>query len=446
MTASSTPDVALAIGVVALEFSAAVQTFVSSTLLPPIANDLNARDHLALLLAGATIGLFVALPLAGGVVARIGGQRSVRAGMVGYLAGSIVAATATSAWTFGAGQLVTGMAGGLLAVFGISAVIRHLDGRLRVRVIAASSAMWIVPALIGPPATLAVEHLVGWRWALLIPVPFVLIGRLLVARATIADGAGTAGARRVGRTLLVPIGVTGLVIGSAIGSGWPIALLGGLLAIIGVTGLLPRGIGRLTRGAPAALAAMLLFATGYFGADSLVTILFTDGYLVSLAKATIVLSAAPLAWAVTSLLMPRLVRTRGSGVPAAIGLMLAAVGTAGLAAFLPSATFVAALAMWTLGGVGVGLAYPGLYLLCTTVDHDDDDDASLAVERATAVITAEAFGSLFGRAVGGAVVSVAVSADLPRTGLLAIYGMFAALLAVAAVAAAKATAQPRAQG
>lgn len=75
---------------------------------------------------------------------------------------------------FALGQFTSGLAGGLLAVFGISSAIRHLDERLRIRVVAASSAMWIVPALAGPAATLGLEHLVGWRWILLVPVPFVL--------------------------------------------------------------------------------------------------------------------------------------------------------------------------------------------------------------------------------------------------------------------------------
>jgi hypothetical protein len=71
MTVISTPEhrTMLAVGIVALEFSAAVSTFVSSTLLPTVARDLHARNHLGLLLAGSTIG----------VVRRVAGGRSARA-------------------------------------------------------------------------------------------------------------------------------------------------------------------------------------------------------------------------------------------------------------------------------------------------------------------------------------------------------------------------------
>ena len=84
-------------------------------------------------------------------------------------------------------------AAGCSPCFGVSAVIRELDERVRARVVAASSAMWILPAFVGPPGTLALEHAVGWRWALLAPVPIVLAGRFLVAGAA-THRAGRAGA------------------------------------------------------------------------------------------------------------------------------------------------------------------------------------------------------------------------------------------------------------
>jgi MFS family permease len=388
----------LAVGIVALEFSAAVSTFVSSTLLPTVARDLHARNHLGLLLAGSTIGLFVALPLAARLVRRLGAARTLSAGLIAYIGGAVVAATSRVPVVFAVGQFVGGLAGGLLAVFGISSIIRHFDERLRARIVAASSAMWVVPALVGPAATLALEHMVGWRWTLLAPTPIVLIGRLLVSRATDADG--DADVRPLGRTLLIPLGVGGMVLSSGY---WPI--LGAAVALCGVVAIMPTGTATLRRGVPAALAAMVLFATGYFGADSLITVLLTDGYRVSLPKAAIVLSAAPLAWALTSLVVRR--------APVAVGLVLAACGAAALAS---STSYVVALAGWTVSGIGVGLAYPGLYVSCTSAGSGSD-----ATELAAAVITAEAFGGLLGRATGGAV------------GLVTAYGLFAAAILAAAI-------------
>jgi hypothetical protein len=123
-------------------------------------------------------------------------------------------------------------------------------------------------------------------------------------------------------------------------------------------------------------------------------VLLTDGYGTSVARAAIVLSAAPLAWALTSLLVPRL-RDRGRQPSPAVGLGL-------------TATAVAVLA--------------GTLLV------------------STAVITAEAFGGVLGQAAGGAVVWLSATVGLPRSdGLTAAYGMFALFLLASAAAAARGT-------
>jgi len=418
----------LAVGIVALEFAAAVTSFVASTLLPVVTADLDSRDQLALLIAGSTLGLFVALPLAGRTLHVLGAARTLGAGVAVYLGGLVVAATATYAWVFALGQFAGGLASGLLAVFGVSSAIRHLDESLRIRVVAASSAMWILPAMVGPAATLGLEHLVGWRWTLVIPVPFVLIGRVLVVRSTRGEQPHTA-ARPVGRTLLAPIGVAGIVLGAG---WWPIAVAGVLVAVVGMGAIMPRGTSTLARGTPAALASMTLFAVGYFGADSLITVLLTDTYRVALGKAAIVLSVAPLAWALTSLVVSRFVRGKAKRRFPVIGLAVAAGGV--LAVAIGTSFFTVALVGWTITGIGVGMAYPALYILSTTPGVSGLD----ATELAAAVITAESFGGLLGRAAGGAISSVS-------TNLSITYLLFTAALALAAfVATRTSTAEQRA--
>lgn len=209
----------LAVGIVALEFAAAVSSVVSSTLLPTVARDLQARDQLGLLVAGSTLGRFTALPLATRVVRRLGSRGTLTVGLFAYLGGLVVATTAGGAWVFAVGQFASGLASGLLAVFGIGSAIQHLDEALRVRVVAASSAMWILPALVGPPGTLALEHLFGWRWTLLVPVPVVVIGRLLNVRPAPPDKDETQHDRPLWRTLLVPGGAAALVLPAGTGLG-----------------------------------------------------------------------------------------------------------------------------------------------------------------------------------------------------------------------------------
>jgi len=142
-----------------------------------------------------------------------------------------------------------------------------------------------------------------------------------------------------------------------------------------------------------------------------------------------VLSAAPLAWALTSLAVPRLMRRHDLRLLPPLGLGLTAVGVGALAVIaILSPSFGAALVMWTAAGVGVGLAYPVLYIRSTTAGASGFS----ATQLATAAITAEAFGGLLGRAAGGAIGSL----DAAR-GLIASYLMFAVVLLCAAAAATR---------
>ncbi len=202
----------LASGVVALEFASAVSTFVAGTLLPLIEHDLSAERQVPLLVSGSTIGMFTALPLASEIISRFSTGRVLSVGLLLSAAGSGIAASAANAWMFAGGHFLAGFSAGVLAVYGVSAAIRHLEDALRLKVIAAMSAMWILPATVGPSATLALEHVVGWRFALLSPLPLMLIGRFLVLRTGPTSPPDSARKRPLVRTLLVPVGVASFVL------------------------------------------------------------------------------------------------------------------------------------------------------------------------------------------------------------------------------------------
>ena len=411
----------LAVGIVALEFATAVSRFVASTLLPVISPDLEAEDQLALLVAGTSLGLFVALPLSSSVLRILGTQRTLGIGVAGYVGGLLAAAIATDAVIFGLSQFISGLAGGILAVFGISAAIRHLEDSVRAKVVAASAAMWILPALVGPVATLGLEHLIGWRWTLLVPAPAVLIGRFLVVRAIRGDSRSESVRRHPRRSLLIPLGAAMIIFAGPV---WPVAAAGLVTALLGVTAVMPPGTMTLHRGSPSALAAMMLFGAGYFGADSLITLLLTDEFSADLSQSAVVLSAAPVAWGLTSAVSTQFsVRSFERRLPFA-GMLLAAVGISALA----EASWVMAVAAWGAAGVGVGLAYPRLYVAASTARGSSLSSSELAV----AVITAEVFGGLIGQSVGGAVGSSAGFG-----GLTAAFAVFAVCLFAAAVAATR---------
>lgn len=424
------PALMLAVGVVLLEFATAVSTFVTGTLLPLIERDLSAHGLLPLLVAGTTIGMFTALPLSTRIIGRYAPRAVLAAGLALSLLGSAVAAAAATPVVFAAGRFVAGFAGALLAVYGVSAAIQHLETPLRLKVMAAMSAMWILPALVGPSATIGLEHVVGWRWTLLAPLPLMVAGRMLVVRSVPAHEHPAEEHRPLGRGLLIPLGVAAFIglNASPARALSPVVLL---VSCYGFLSLMPVGTARLRRGAPAALAGLTLFGAGYFGADSLLTLFMTHAFGTTLVHAGIVLSAAPLAWGLASLLAPKL---GARGLPPVWGMTLTTVGVAAMAALgLTGAAWTGALVAWALTGLGVGLAYPGLYLRATT------EEASLSANQlAAAVITTESFGGLIGSAAGAALTSASGVLGITRGDALAwSYVGFAAVLLLTAVAAAR---------
>ena len=422
----------LAVGVVLLEFVASVSSFVSGTLLPLIEHDLSAAQQVQLLVTGGEIGMFTALPLSPWIVQRVPTARLMLAGLTLSVAGSVMSALSVDAWTFAGGRFVAGFAGGVLSVFGVTAAIRHLEDSLRVKVIAAMSAMWLIPAMVGPPAALALQHLIGWRLTLLVPIPLMLLARTFVITESGPRPGPRAETPPSLRAFLIPLGAAAsvLLITSDL---WYLTPVPVGLATIGYLSVMPTGTARLARGAPAALAALTLFGFGYFGANQLLTLLFTQSFGATLVQAGIALSATSIAWAFVGLFAPRF-RTNPR-IPS-VGMGLAAVGTllVSLLGFA-GASWHTALCAWTLAGIGIGLSYPTLYLRATT-----PDDPGAVVMIAAAAVTAESFGALAGGTLGAGFVSLSAGLGIDRSAawLCAFLG-FAGVLAVAAIAAARTT-------
>ncbi|KHL02482.1 hypothetical protein LK10_12505 [Sinomonas humi] len=417
----------LAVGVVLLEFVASVSSFVAGTLLPLIEHDLTAAHQVQLLVTGGEIGMFAALPLSAWIVQRIPPARLMLAGLALSVIGSATSALSVDAWMFAGGRFIAGVAGGVLSVFGVTAAIHHLEDGLRAKVVAAMSAMWLIPSLVGPPATLALQHFIGWRLTLLAPIPLMLLARaflLVGARSTSERVAPSS------RAFLIPLGVTASVL--LVGSEWwylaPLALGA---ATVGYFALMPAGTAQMARGAPAAFAGLTLFGFGYFGANSLTTLLFTQSFGATLLQAGIALSTTSIAWAIVAPLAPRLRMLRHAP---SIGMGTAATGTMLVSLLgLAGASWLAALCAWTLTGIGIGLSYPTHYLRATTAHTP-----AAAAQLATAAVTTESFGALAGATLGAGFGSLSTELGIGRgTAWLWAFSGFAMVLAFAAIAAAR---------
>jgi MFS family permease len=426
----------LVVGVMALEAVAAVATYVDFALLPPIEAAFHAGHRLGLLVTGASAGVFLTLPQTGRAIRRWGLPLTLAVAVSGYLAGALISVTAATALAFAAGQVVVGAAGGVLTVFGWSAVIGSFEEGARARIFAASSAVWIAPALFAPPLAVGLAGVIGWRPTLLLPFPLVVVGSILTAGAARRGmGAQVASGRDfpVGWVLALPAGVAGVVAGTS-GGPWPLAVAGGALALAAARRLLPAGTARARRGTPAALLVLLILSAGYFGADSLLTVLLTTAGGSGLYLAGLTLTGGGVSWGVASITTTRLT----AGAPArrraavTLGTAFAALCVAGLAAGAPLPAL--ALGAWIAGSAGMGAAYPALYLVATS----GSGVAETATDLAAAALVTEFFGTLLGQAFGSGLASAATRAGMaPASGLRLADAALAGFVAVAAVLTAR---------
>jgi len=421
----------LAVGLLLLEFVAAVQVFVTATLLPLVSSQLHGQRYYGLALSAATVALFVSTPLATPIAQRIGSRTVLLAAGVLYVAGTVLSAVAMSMPVFAAGRVVQGLGGGAMFALGYAIVAEDFPSRLRSRMIALLTSMWLLPSLLGPAGAAVLAALVGWRWALLAVLPPLVAAVALVARR-VSDRTPVEQARGLPLMAVAVMSVGAVAISFAGSRSGGVALglmaIGLVLVLGGAMRVLPDGT--FSGGPPpaAAVGGLLLALFVFFGADGLITLYVTDGLGASIGWAAAALSAGSVAWSLTTLAQPRLLdRTgqRGFGIVAGGSLMI----TLGLAALLlvllliPSGSGPAAelmvIAAWTAGGAGMGLVYPTLALGALLVP------AARAGTAAAAVVLTEALGGTLSLAISGSLVSLSTTlTGAYRTGLLLSYAMF----------------------
>jgi MFS family permease len=423
----------LASGLLLLEFTTAVQTFFTATVLPVADRQLHGARFYGIALSAGTVALFVVLPFAGPLIERWGARRMLRWAALLYVTGIAVSATSPTMLVYALGRFAQGLAAGVLAVFGLSAVVTEFPQHLHSRLIALVSAMWIVPGLVGPAIAAALTQWAGWRWAIASLIVPLAVGRLITA-PRLADVEQRIEKRQklpVGTAAALTVGIVLILAGASVASPGTLALAAaGLALTLGAASrILPAGtlLGR--RGRPAAVAAFGLLTFAFFGVDSLITLYTVDGLGRPIAAAAPALTAGTVCWALAAIAQPRLTgRFGGRTVP--VFLLGATFLVAGevllllaLIIMTPEAAIGVLWGAWILGGLGMGLAYP---ILTTAVLADTENDTLPAGQRAMSVVLAEALGSGLALAIGGSIVAAAhVITSHYRPGIAIAYGTFA---------------------
>src|ERR1700754_543512 len=161
------PYRAATIGMVALISLIAFEALAVTTAMPTVARELNGLKAYALAFGGVLATSVIGMALSGRWSDRKGPAPAVWTGLLGFVAGLLIAGFAHNMPTLIVGRLVQGLGAGCLSPALYVIVARLYPDSLRPKVFASFSAGWVGPALIGPAISGAIVEHVGWRWVFL---------------------------------------------------------------------------------------------------------------------------------------------------------------------------------------------------------------------------------------------------------------------------------------
>jgi MFS family permease len=414
----------LTVGLVLLESVTAVQVLIVITIMPVIAHDLGGLRLYGWAFSASTLAAMVSLPATAHWGDQWGPAPALVATLSIFVAGTILAAAAPTMLVLVAGRFLQGWGLGASWAVSLGAVAKTYPWTHRPRVLALMSAAWVVPGLVGPTIGAIFARTVGWRWAFLASLPVLVVatwmavpelGRLPRVRSNAAP---------VPLRWVLQLGVSAAALLAALtGFHWwsvPTALVAIAVLIPALRRILPEGTLRARPGLPSAVAAMFLLSFAYIGVDGFVPLLLTGVRHQSVAMGGLVVTLAAVAWAGGTWWQSRAVSKRSRGTLVSVGTALVLAGSAGVwAGLLRDMPLAVVYVAWTVGGLGMGVAYPTLSLVAMEQAERGGETQAVA-----AITLTETFGAALGPGLGGSAIAIATGAGASlAVGLSGAFGL-----------------------
>jgi MFS family permease len=357
----------LVAGLLLLEALVAIEALVVATIMPDVRRDLGDLQLYGLAFSASALATFASIPIAGRAADRYGAARVLAIMLAVFSLGLIVAGVAPTMPVLIAGRLLQGAGAGALYSVSLGTIAKTFPDRLRPRVLALLASMWILPGLVGPSFGALAASTVGWRWTFAAPVPVLLFAWILISPALREAGVAKARGERlpVRASFQLMVGAGLFLTGLTVISPWGIALvvIGAAAGIPALTEIVPRGTLRAAPGLPAAAAGAFLLSAAFFGVDSFITLMLTGVRGVSIAEASLVVTAATVTWSAGSLWQSSRAERISPRRLVLVGACLITAGIGAVAAGLIDAVpIVVPYVGWGFAGVGMGIAFPTIPL------------------------------------------------------------------------------------
>jgi len=191
---------------------------------------------------------------------------------------------------------------------------------------------------------------------------------------------------------------------------------------------------------PAAIATIGFLSLAYFGGEAFLPLTLISIRGQSTILAGIALTAATLGWTAGSWLQAQLAPRQGRRLLVSAGLVLVALGLAGIASVLiPGVPVAVASLAWGVAGLGMGLSYSTLNLVVLeSAPVDQQGSASASMELSSVL------GAAIGTGLGGVIIGFAAAAGgSPSSGITVIDIVVIAVTGLAILTAIRLPGRPQ---
>ncbi len=366
----------VAAGLLVAEFTAATQSLIVTTVMPRIAADLHGLSLYGFAPAALFGTSVLAMSFAGPFADRHGTRRVLGLAFVLTLCGLVASAFAPSMALFVGARGIEGFGGGLDYAVSLAAIAKVFPEHLRARMFAWSSAMWIVPGLVGPALGAFIASVFGWRYAFALFIPLVVISAALVLPAL--KGMTTV------RTEADPFGAVRM--------------------------LASRDTLLLKDQRSVAIAAFAALQAAFFGADAYVSLLLTAVRGQTLALAGLCITLGVIGWTTGSSFQPRLLERAGTRTIVTWGALLGIISLSMLLAVVAGAPVEFAYGGWMVGGIGIGVSFSTL-TLCALAGWPQGSEGTAS----SATLLAGQLGSVLGVFLCGLPITIVHESGAPLT-------------------------------
>jgi MFS family permease len=436
----------LTLGLIIITLGPAFEGLAVATILPRIVADLGGLSLYGWSFSAYMLATIVGLILAGDEADRKGPALPFIIGVSLFVPGLILAGTASSMITFVLSRGVQGFGAGIIASVAYVCVGRGYPEQVKPRMIAVLSSAWVVPGLIGPALAGIVADFAGWRWVFLGLVPVLPLATVLVLPALKKLAPATSSGSWDLQRLLAAVGLVigaGMTLAGLQVPSIPLAIvltLAGLaVGIFSLHRILPAGTLKAKAGMPAAIATMGLLSLAFFGGEAFLplTLISIRGQNTLIAGAT--LTAATLTWTTGAWLQAKLAPWQGRRLLVTAGLLLIALGLAGIACVLiPGIPVVVAIAAWGVSGLGMGLAFSTISLVVLETAPTGQEGSATASMELSSVL-----GSALGTGFGGVIIGfAAASGSLPGSGIAVVDILVIGVIGIAILTAVRLPGRP----